>query len=119
MREMSLVPRSSSPLAQKRHIKLNEVSIASTPLLVPSFSSKGFPEVDRLIKSSAEIITDTCLVSAYDISYGLIPDNLSFAEFLFLDSGGYDSCKDLDFSDLGYVTEDDPKMRAARWKKPL
>ncbi len=86
MREMSLVPRSSSPLAQKRHIKLNEVSIASTPLLVPSFSSKGFPEVDRLIKSSAEIITDTCLVSAYDISYGLIPDNLSFAEFLFLDS---------------------------------
>jgi len=74
-----------------------------TPLLVPSFSSKGFPEVKKIISYTGEIITDQALVSSYDIHHKLVTKkSLGFIQTapLFLDSGGYESSKDKDLSDL-------------------
>lgn len=74
-----------------------------TPLLVPSFSSKGFKpsEISTILESSSEFITDAYLISAYDIANGHLPEprNLPFKpELLFLDSGGYEISKDQDLS---------------------
>jgi hypothetical protein len=80
----------------------------TTPLLIPSFSSKGFArnkkgvsEIGRILEASGEFITETYLLSAYDIHYGDIPDarNLPFTpELIVLDSGGYEKSLDKDYS---------------------
>ena len=48
----------------------------TTPLLIPSFSSKGFgasakgrPEVGTLLKLAREQLTESMLLSAYDLHY--------------------------------------------------
>lgn len=79
-----------------------------TPLLVPSFSSKGFgfgpggkPEVQRVLDASQEFITRTCLVSAYDVHYGYVPEPKDLTitvDLFFLDSGGYEVSEDHDLS---------------------
>jgi hypothetical protein len=87
------------PLAQRRSIRLDGKEIARTPLLIPSFSSKGFPEVGEIIQFSSGLIDGATLVSAYDLHYGLITPPFNFADLLFLDSGGYEASKDADLSD--------------------
>ena len=69
-----------------------------TPLLIPSFSSKGFArsksegrsEIHGILTYSTEFLTDTYLVSAYDIFYGHVPApaELPRPELIFVDSGG-------------------------------
>jgi len=74
-----------------------------TPLLVPSFSSKGFPDVKKIITYTGEVISDQTLASAYDIHHKFVTKrSLNFAptQPLFLDSGGYESSRDKDLSDL-------------------
>lgn len=94
-----------------------------TPMLVPSFSSKGlgfisfnsklgFPdshekhkisEANEIMATCSPVITDTALVSAFDISQGFIPsaENLIInVELLFVDSGGYETSNYYDFSEL-------------------
>ena len=85
-----------------------------TPLFVSSFSSKGFrfirskgklkSEVVELVKLAAEYLSETVLLSAYDLKYYLPPPNkLRQERFLpklvFLDSGGYETIDDYDFSE--------------------
>lgn len=91
-----------------------------TPLLVPSFSSKAFglghkgrPEVVRVLDAAQEFITRTCLVSAYDIQYGYVPEpqNLALSvDLMFLDSGGYEVSDD---HDLSAATK--PVHRPEKW----
>lgn len=80
-----------------------------TPLLVPSFSSKGFAlpnpggtnEVGRIYEATSEFITETCLISAYDIFHGHLPrpaDLPYTPELLFVDSGGYEVSGDYGYS---------------------
>lgn len=79
-----------------------------TPLLVPSFSSKAFgfphggkPEFHRVLDVAKEYITRTCLVSAYDVHYGYVPqpqDLTITADLMFLDSGGYEVSDESDLS---------------------
>ena len=77
-----------------------------TPLLVPSFSSKGFrfnkenvSEVDEALRITAEVITESMLISAYDIYYEHISSNFAtLPEIVFLDSGGYETSDDHDLS---------------------
>jgi hypothetical protein len=88
-------------LANKRSLRLRGVEIERTPLLVPSFSSKGFPEVREIIDYSSELIEGPMLVSAYDLHYQEIAPPFDFASLIFLDSGGYEASKDMDFSDYG------------------
>jgi hypothetical protein len=69
--------------------------------LVPSFSSKGFPDVEKIIEYSSEIIDGPALISAYDLHYEKISPPFNFPSLLFLDSGGYEASKDTELADLG------------------
>jgi len=88
-------------LAKRRSLTLNGQQIERTPLLVPSFSSKGFPEVASIIEYCSELIDNVMLVSAYDIHYEKIRPPFDFASLIFLDSGGYEASKDAELSDYG------------------
>ena len=88
-------------LAKRRAIQRDGVPVERTPLLVPSFSSKGFPDVAKIIKTTEEVIEGATLVSAYDMHYERINPPFDFASLIFLDSGGYEASKDTDLSELG------------------
>jgi hypothetical protein len=110
-------------LAQRRSLKLNGSEIERTPLLVPSFSSKGFPDVRKIIAYSSEVIEGPTLISAYDLHYEKISPPFEFASLLFLDSGGYEASKEAELSDFGereHVPNDwTPEMheaQLAKWK---
>jgi hypothetical protein len=96
-----------SQLAAKRSISLNGQEIDRTPLLVPSFSSKGFPDISKIVSANSELISGPILVSAYDLHYEHIQPPFDFASLIFLDSGGYESAKDYQFSDLSDTHEID------------
>jgi hypothetical protein len=100
-----------SQLAAKRSISLNGQEIERTPLLVPSFSSKGFPDISKIVSANSELISGPILVSAYDLYYANIQAPFDFASLIFLDSGGYEAAKDYQFSDLSdkHETENSPK----------
>lgn len=78
----------------------------STPLLVPSFSSKGFgvdpsgrPEVRKLIEYATMHLTESMLISAYDLHYANIdPLQHAITELTFVDSGGYETSSFQDLS---------------------
>jgi hypothetical protein len=97
--------------AELRTLRLGSSDGIRTPLLVPSFSSKGFgrvtgdpvrSEISEVLEFFAEQLTESFLVSAYDLHARLLeagdrfaePDwsasPLSRPEVLFLDSGGYE-----------------------------
>jgi hypothetical protein len=86
--------------AKRRIIRLGSATELKTPLLLPSFSSKGFPKVQKIIQACQEYIADEILVSAYDISHGTLAPNFDFSSTIFLDSGGYEASKDADLSEI-------------------
>ena len=87
-------------LARERIVFHNGAEIFRTPLLVPSFSSKGFPEMKEIIALMREFITGAVLVSAYDEYYGnLTSQKLTFPSVIFLDSGGYEARVEHDLSE--------------------
>lgn len=88
-------------LAKRRTIAFNGQEVARTPLLIPSFSSKGFPDVEKIVEYSSELIDDVTLVSAYDLHYEKIKPPFDFPSLLFLDSGGYEASKETELSDFG------------------
>lgn len=69
-----------------------------TPLLIPSFSSKGFgdnkekeSEIKGIFTVASEYLADTMLLSAYDLYYRrLEPIESAITELVFVDSGGYE-----------------------------
>jgi hypothetical protein len=87
-------------LASKRKIKFQDRNF-TTPILLPSFSSKGFPSVKQIIETMQEFISYEMLISAYDVSYfELSQVPMTFSSLVFLDSGGYEASLDSDISDL-------------------
>lgn len=90
----------------------------ATPLLVPSFSSKGFAFRDDGLSTvagdlefAAPSLNDTMLLSAYDLHHRHLPEvECFFGDFigsvysnpslLFIDSGGYETSDDYDLSDV-------------------
>jgi hypothetical protein len=77
-------------------------------MLMPSFSSKGFgvaadgtAEVANIYKVASEYLTETSLISAYDIHHGNLsqPEN-ALTDLVFVDSGGYETS---DLQDLSEV----------------
>lgn len=95
-----------------------------TPLLIPSFSSKGFArskkddksEIGKILAFSGEFLTEAFLISAYDIFYGHIPPPRSLPfipELIFLDSGGYEISTDRDYSSVI-----DPLPAPGPWNLP-
>ncbi len=87
-------------LARERIVAHNGAELFRTPLLIPSFSSKGFPEAKKIIALMREFITEAVLVSAYDVHYGHIASQkLTFPRVIFLDSGGYEARVEHDLSE--------------------
>lgn len=75
-----------------------------TPLLIPSFSSKGFArpngrsEIYDIFEAATEILWQSMLVSAYDLHHGHLPAiDESITEITIVDSGGYETS---DYEDL-------------------
>jgi hypothetical protein len=79
-----------------------------TPLLVPSFSSKGFgfsksgkSEAGQLLRVASEYLTDSMLLSAYDLYHKhLVRPKSILTAITFVDSGGYETSE---FRDLSTV----------------
>jgi hypothetical protein len=86
-------------LAAPRELRIAGSVVAKTPAIVPSFSSKGFPDVEKIVQSLSEVITESALVSAYDFSYTFLKSPPSYPEYLILDSGGYECSKDMELSE--------------------
>jgi len=87
-------------LAKKRGIYTASEVVIRTPLPLPSFSSKGFPEVKNILATTSEAIDGEILVSAYDVAHGHITPPFDFAQGIFLDSGGYEASRDFEFSEI-------------------
>jgi hypothetical protein len=90
--------------------KSRQISIidASTPFIIPSFSSRGFPEVKSIYEMTKDYISDVSLISAYDIYYKLQNVDIYASNILFIDSGGYEtkSINSLVNSDDVYAVRD-------------
>jgi hypothetical protein len=79
----------------------------STPLLVPSYSSKGFAihngksELNNTMVFAQEFIYETQLLSAYDIHYKYLLDimELNPTQLTIIDSGGYETSNNFDLSE--------------------
>lgn len=83
-----------------------------TPLLVPSFSSKGFSmintqkgiisECHEVMMVASGFIDESLLVSAYDLYHNLIPKPREFksARINIIDSGGYETSQIYDLSGI-------------------
>ena len=98
-------------LAKRREILLRYAPLQRTPLLIPSFSSK-VPNANKILRATEEVIDGPILVSAYDISYGLIKPPFDFASIVFLDSGGYEASKDVDLTAI-----DDAAPQPRDWSR--
>ncbi len=95
-------------LARCSHVRVPGGAVMETPILVPSFSSKGFrvdkdgsSEVRAVLEFASEWLTDSMLISAYDMHYGHIPkpEELATApELTVVDSGGYEARIEHDLS---------------------
>ena len=87
-------------LAKRRGFYRDGKEIIRTPMLLPSFSSKGFPQVQNILETTQEVIEGEILVSAYDLHHRTLTGPFDFAEAIFLDSGGYEASKDVELSDI-------------------
>lgn len=96
-------------LARRRGFYRDGKEVIRTPLLLPSFSSKGFPHVQKILETSEEFIPGEILISAYDVHHGLLTGPFDFAQAIFLDSGGYEAGYDTDLSDTSTGTPHKPK----------
>lgn len=112
-------------LSAIREIKSNDLVVERTPLLIPSFSSKGFWDIRKVYEAVQPIIDRPILVSAYDVHYGEIDRPQVPAGLIFLDSGGYEASKDGDLSDYGdyqprpqHWGEEELRAVMAGWESP-
>lgn len=87
-------------LAARRGFGREGALAIATPLLVPSFSSKGFPDLQAILAATERVIDSAILVSAYDYHHRHLSGDVDFAEAIILDSGGYESGTDLDLSEV-------------------
>ena len=63
-----------------------------TPLIVPSFSSRGFPNLTNIWEEFSDKLYGVCLVSAFDVAQGDIPRNVSdLVNVVVWDSGSFET----------------------------
>jgi hypothetical protein len=109
-------------LARKLNLALDGVDILSTPILVPSISSRTNIDITKLMDFVSEKITGSALISAYDLYHIFINKNqslknissLSKADLIFIDSGGYECAKSEEVSEYGFYWPD-----SKEWNKAL
>ena len=91
--------QTEGPHARGRRIQKVDVR---TPLIVPSFSSRGFPRLLDIYHEIRYKLYGVCLVSAFDIANSYIPaEAMDTSNVVFIDSGGYES-NELESGPIGY-----------------
>lgn len=94
--------------------------IGQTPMLVPAFSGSVYSDIDEVVKFMGEFIVDQVLISAYDIHYKRLETIPTYADLIFLDSGGYEIAREGDLSELGNIDpekeKEDPE-KLQEWKE--
>jgi hypothetical protein len=105
-----------SEICKSRQISIIDVA---TPLIVPSFSSRGFSDVKTIYKLTRDYISDISLISAYDIYYELQGVDINASNVIFIDSGGYETkpIKSSINSDDVYALRDNYNLR--HWSREL
>lgn len=113
-------------LARVSHFKQHNNDFnTDLPLLVPSFSSKGFgykrnhgkktSEIAQIYNEFAgQLINTTILISAYDIFHEHLEapsKHFSNKELIFIDSGGYELCQGYDSTEVNYWPHKPEKFR--------
>ena len=80
--------------------RINELQV-STPLIAPSFSSRGFHYISDVWEEFQHKLYGVCLVSAYDIADARIPqDATDMVNVVIVDSGRYETREELTSSNL-------------------
>lgn len=82
--------------------RVREISVIDvcTPLVVPSFSSRGFPCVKDIYTFLKKYLSKVSLVSAYDLSYKYLNvEEIYSSDVIFIDSGGYEAKLVVDLND--------------------
>lgn len=98
------------------HARPRRIGIVDTrtPLIVPSFSSRRFPQIGQIYDELRGHLFGVCLISASDISEGLIPsDFANDANVVVIDSGRYEH----DESAFGYSECSIPPS-TSEWSRP-
>lgn len=80
--------------------------VGSTPMLVPSLSSRVNIEYRKTLDVLSEVITGPFLLSAYDFYYTDPFPKITFSELVFFDSGGYESAIEKDVEEFGLYKPD-------------
>ena len=63
-----------------------------TPLIVPSFSSRGFPNLSDIWEELSNRLYGVCLVSAFDVAQGAIPKDVTdLVNVVVWDSGSFET----------------------------
>src|SRR4051812_22474675 len=109
-----------SALARSSTLTLPSGSALQTPLLIPSFSSRGAPwikegdayksDIGRALSVAQEWIADVLLVSAYDLAHSHLPfaaqleayppgEPFAVPALVMIDSGTYEANTALDLPD--------------------
>lgn len=102
-------------LARKLSIRLeNGQEVGTTPMLVPSISSRTNIDPTKIIKMISETYTGPLLISAYDMKHAENFPQVSFPSLIFIDSGGYECAKDYEISEIGLYRPD-----SKEWNKDL
>lgn len=110
-----------SRLARSRSLTLPGGFALDTPLLIPSFSSRGFPftgspgakvsQLSEVLEVAKDWITEVLLVSAYDLFYGHMPgrealtthpegDPYGAPQLVLIDSGCYEANEHVELPDV-------------------
>jgi hypothetical protein len=88
-------------LARKLKIKYKDIDVLTTPLLLPSFSSRLNLDIPNTIDFLSDVVTGPFLISSYDFHHCDKFPNLGFSNLIFLDSGGYECAVECDVSEIG------------------
>ncbi len=100
-------------LARRSWLRFADGTEVRTPLLVPSFTSRGFgtkrgrSNIRDYLRYAETFLHDSALISAYDLHYGHLPAVSAIGRYpaklpysaptvLFIDSGTYESRSDVD-----------------------
>jgi hypothetical protein len=80
--------------------------VGSTPMLVPSLSSRVNIEYKKTLDVLSEVITGPFLLSAYDFYHTDPFPKITFSELVFFDSGGYESAVEKEVEEFGLYKPD-------------
>jgi len=101
--------------ARKLDLRFQSDKVGSTPMLIPSISSRANIPIKKILETIPSYFTGPLLISSYDLLYlkNDFPD-ISFPELIFLDSGGYEAGKEKEIADIGLYKPD-----AKKWSRDL